>query len=180
MESSFKYSLEGEETERLVFRKLKESDFDTWLQFCTNEDSIKYMTSLQGIQDPIERCKIWFERVLKRYEKGLGGMNVLVHKATHEFVGQCGLLIHDIDGKEELEIGYSLMPHQQGKGYAIEAARKCKHFAFEHQLSDSLISLIHVNNNASAKVAIKNGMEIDRLIQYNNSPVNIFRIKQKI
>lgn len=179
MKSSFKYSLEEQETERLIFRRLKESDFDTWLQFCANEGSIKYMTSLQEIQDPIERCKIWFERVFNRYEKGLGGMNVLINKATNEFVGQCGLLIHEIDGKEELEIGYSLMPHQQGKGYAIEAAIKCKQFAFEHQLSNSLISLIHLDNMASAKVAMKNGMEIDRLIQYNNSPVNIFRVNKK-
>ena len=176
MNTKAKYLLEGQETERLIFRQLEESDFDTWLQFCENEASIRYLSSLQGIKDPTERCKIWFDRNFTRYEKGLGGMNVLINKSTNEFVGQCGLFIQHIDAQEELEIGYVLMPHQQGKGYASEAAVKCKQFAFEHRLKESLISIIHVDNKASEIVARKNGMEIDKLIQYHNNPAHVFRI----
>jgi [ribosomal protein S5]-alanine N-acetyltransferase len=81
-----------------------------------------------------------------------------------------------LDGAEELEIDYSLMPSQQGKGYAIEAAKKCKEVAFENQLSPSIISIIHIHNEASAKVAINNGMLLDKSTLYNNSPVNVYRI----
>jgi ribosomal-protein-alanine N-acetyltransferase len=49
---------------------------------------------------------------------------------------------------EELEIGYSLMPESRGKGYALEATKKCKDFAFHNQLTDSLISIIHSKNLA--------------------------------
>lgn len=172
----FKYSLEAYETERLSFRPLIAEDFNTWMAFCENELSIKYMTFLHGIIDPKERCKMWFDRVFNRYEKGLGGMNVLIDKQTKAFIGQCGLLIHTLDGVEELEIGYSLMPNQQGKGYAIEAATKCKEVAFENQLSPSIISIIHIHNQASARVAMNNGMLLDKSTLYNNSPVNIYRI----
>jgi RimJ/RimL family protein N-acetyltransferase len=91
-------------------------------------------------------------------------------------VGQCGLLVQTIDDIEELEIGYSLMPAHRGKGYASEAARKCKEFAFENEFSDSLISVIHVDNNASARVALANGMFLDKSTISKGDPVNIYRI----
>src|SRR5436190_836071 len=117
METTFKYSLEGQETDRLIFRKLVESDFDSWLEFCKDDESIKYISLLSNLNEPRERCNAWFERVFNRYENGLGGMNVLIDKASNEFIGQCGLLIHVVDKMEELEIGYSLMPAHRGKGY---------------------------------------------------------------
>ncbi len=177
---TFNYSLEGQETKRLLFRKITEDDFDTWLEFCEYPDSLKYIFSQQQLAeaDPVERCKTWFTRVFHRYEKGLGGMNALIDKQTGAFVGQCGLLIQTIDGIEELEIGYSLMPNHRGKGYATEAAQKCKDFAFELNFRDSLISVIHVENDASAKVAIANGMQLEKRTISNGDPVNIYRIKK--
>jgi [ribosomal protein S5]-alanine N-acetyltransferase len=177
---TFKYSLEGQETERLLFRKITEADFETWLEFCKYPDSLKYIFSQQQLveQDPVERCKVWFTRVFNRYENELGGMNALIDKHTNAFVGQCGLLIQTIDGVEELEIGYSLMPAHRGKGYAIDAAKKCRDFAFEHNFRDSLISVIHIENEASTKVAIANGMQLEKQTISKGDPVNIYRIKK--
>ena len=180
MAQSFKYSLEGEETERLLFRPIVAADFDTWLIFCQYPNSVKYIFSQEqlAINDPVEYCKIWFSRVYNRYENGLGGMNALIDKKTNALVGQCGLLIQTIDDLEELEIGYSLMPEHRGKGYALEAAQKCKEFAFENNLRDSLISTIHIENDASAKVAIANGMKLDKTTTSHGDPVNIYRIQK--
>lgn len=180
MKTSFLYSLEGQETERLIFRPVLESDFDTWLRFCAFPNSVKYIFPKDqlALNDPLEFCKIWFNRVNNRYENNLGGMNALIDKQTHELVGQCGLLIQTIDDLEELEIGYSLMPEYRGKGYALEAARKCKEFAFENNFRDSLISTIHIENEASAKVAKANGMYLDKTTISHGDPVNIFRIKK--
>lgn len=180
MKTSFIYSLEGQETERLIFRPVVESDFDTWLQFCAYPDSLKYIFSQEqlAVNDPLEYCKMWFERINHRYQNNLGGMNALINKHTNEYVGQCGLLIQTIDGLEELEIGYSLMPGQRGKGYAQEAAIKCKEFAFENNFRDSLISTIHIENDASVKVAKANGMYLDKTTVSQGDPVHIFRIKK--
>ena len=35
-------------------------------------------------------------------------MNVLVDKSTGKMIGQCGLLVQEIDGTNHLEIGYSI------------------------------------------------------------------------
>jgi RimJ/RimL family protein N-acetyltransferase len=107
-------------------------------------------------------------------------MNVLIDKSSNEFIGQCGLFVHNVDGIEELEIGYSLMPAHRGKGYASEAAKKCKVFAFENNFANSLISIIDVRNQPSAKVAIANGMKLDKQTLMNNFLVNIFRVDKQI
>jgi RimJ/RimL family protein N-acetyltransferase len=181
MGKTFLYSLEGQETERILFRPIVATDFDTWLEFCRFPKSLDYIYSQEqlAVEDPVERCKMWFERVFNRYEKGLGGMNALIDKNTGAFVGQCGLLIQTIDDLQELEIGYSLMPQHRGKGYASEAARKCKEFAFTNNFRDSLISTIHIDNDASAQVAMANGMRLDKTTVSNGDPVNIYRIWKK-
>ena len=180
MKPTFKYSLEGQETERLLFRRITEQDFDTWLAFCKYPDSLKYIFSQEQlkVEDPIERCRIWFNRVFNRYENGLGGMNALIEKQTGAFVGQCGLLIQTIDDMEELEIGYSLMPAFRGKGYASEAAIKCKEFAFANDYATSLISVIVPENTDSIKVAMNNGMKLDKTTTSNGDVVNIYRINK--
>jgi len=62
------------------------------------------------------------------------------------------------------------------KGYATEAAKKCKEFAFENNLAESLISIIHVDNIPSQKVALNNGMFLDKTTIYRDNQVHIFRI----
>jgi RimJ/RimL family protein N-acetyltransferase len=88
----------------------------------------------------------------------------------------CGLLVQEVDGINELEIGYSLHPAFWRKGYATEAAQKCRDFAFENNFAESLISIVHVENQQSAKVALRNGMKPEKTTIYKEIPVNIFRI----
>lgn len=173
------YSLENQESERLLYRKVIESDFGTWLTFCNDSDSLKYIFSQKdSTKSSEEKCKIWFEKVFHRYANGLGGMNALIDKTSKAFVGQCGLLIQTIDDIEELEIGYSLMPDARKNGYAIEAAKKCRDFAFENNYRDSLISIIHPDNKASQRVALSNGMLLEKESIMNGIPILIFRIRK--
>jgi len=60
-------------------------------------------------------------------------------------------------------------------GYASEAAIKCKDYAFKNNYADSLISMIHVENIGSEKVAIKNGMSFEKKLK----AFNIFRVDKE-
>ena len=171
-----KYLLENQTSERLVFRRLKPSDFDDWLPFYHNPKSTQFWEGLPS--DPIVACRTQFDRVFERYENNLGGMNALISKASGELIGICGLLVQTVDDIQELEIGYSVLPKFWLQGYAFEAAQKCKEFAFENDFSDSLISIIHVDNIPSQKVAQKNGMHLDKTTTYKDNPVHIFRVNQ--
>lgn len=168
------YLLDGEESDRLRFRKIALNDFEAWLPFYNNPNSTKFWNGLPD--EPMVACQQQFDRIFERYEKGFGGMNALISKETGVLIGICGLLIQVVDGIEELEIGYSILPEFWLKGYAFEAAEKCKHFAFHEQLSKSLISIIHIDNVPSQKVALKNGMYLDKTTSYKGNPVHVFRI----
>ncbi|UJH66701.1 GNAT family N-acetyltransferase [Allomuricauda sp. SCSIO 65647] len=172
-----RYLLENQETERLLFRKITSDDFEVWLPFYENPLATKYWEGLP--EDPITACRQQFDRIFERYDNDLGGMNALILKETQELVGICGLLVQKVDGNNELEIGYSVLPNHWKNGYAFEAAKKCKQYAFEKNFTDSLISIIHIDNIPSQKVAQKNGMSIDNTTVYKDNPVHIFRVRKK-
>ncbi len=173
------YLLTGEQTERLKFRLLTPADYNDWLPLFDNPETCLFLGMDESFS-PKECCDKWFEKSLGRYEKKTGGMNVLVCKQSGKMVGQCGLLIQEIEGKQFMEIGYSILPQFWGKGYASEAATKCKHFAFENNFTDALISMVHVDNIGSETVAKKNGMSQFRHIpNYLGQPMNLFRITKE-
>lgn len=172
-----KYLLDGRETERLLFRKIEQSDFNTWLDFFKDPESSIHWVSEN--QTPENECENWYKKQFQRYENGLGGMNALIEKETGRLIGHCGLLVQIVDKITELEIGYSLLPEFRNRGYATEAAKECRDFAFENNFSDSLISIISLTNTPSQKVAVKNGMKTDKQTTYNNNEVYIFRIQKQ-
>jgi RimJ/RimL family protein N-acetyltransferase len=172
-----KYLLENQKTERLKFRQVSSNDFDLWIDFFKQKDVVRFL-AMEKIPTPLERCEHWFDRLKHRYENDLGGMNALDDKTTNEMVGQCGLLIQEVDGLTEMEIGYSILPNFWNRGFATEAAKKCRDYAFENNFADSIISIIHIENINSQKVAINNGMVKTKSTQFKEMPVNIFRINK--
>jgi len=169
-----KYLLTGQETERLKFRLLKPEDFNSWVDLFKTNNVAEYL-QLDPKLSESELCKIWFDKAFYRYENDLGGLNALIDKKTNRLVGQCGLLIQNIENIERLEIGYSILPEFWNQGYASEAAIKCKNYAFENNFADSLISMIHIDNLSSEKVALKNGMTFEKRL----NSFNIFRIDKE-
>lgn len=149
-------------------------DFDSWVDLFKAKNIAKYLDLDPKLSD-LELCKKWFDKAFHRYENDLGGMNVLVDKETNRLVGQCGLLIQTIENIERLEIGYSILPEFWNKGFASESATKCRNFAFENDFAPSLISMIHIDNISSEKVALKNGMTFEKKI----NSFNIFRIDKE-
>ncbi len=169
-----KYLLTGQETERLKFRPLKSEDFDSWVDIFKVKNIVKYLDLDLKLSES-ELCKIWFDKAFHRYENDLGGMNVLIDKKTNRLVGQCGLLIQTIENIERLEIVYSILPEFWNRGYASESAIKCKNYAFENDFAHSLISMVHIDNLSSEKVALKNGMIFEKKL----NAFNIFRIDRE-
>lgn len=170
-----KFLLTNQETERLIFRKLENSDFEIWLKLFEDENTAK-MLGMDHFTTPKERCEKWFEATFHRYENNLGGQNVLISKENNQLIGQSGLLVREAENEFELEIAYSILPQFRGKGFAIEAARKCRDFAFENNFHDRLVSIIIPENESSKKVALKNGMNFKKQINYGNKIMDLFEI----
>jgi len=169
-----KYLLDSEQTARLLFRKIHPSDVHQWLSFF--EDPQTHRHWISDYKTPKIQCKEWYAKQQQRYDEDLGGMNALIEKSSGKLIGHAGLLIQQVDGQKEMEVAYSLLPAFWGKGYATEAALKCRNYAFENNFSESLISIISITNTPSIAVALRNGMHADRDTIYNMNDVTIFRI----
>ena len=168
------YLMNQVETERLKFRPISFDDTDDWLPFFEDPASFQYWKGAR--EKPAVECENWYLKQFKRLTENRGGMNALIEKATGKLIGHAGLLVQTVDGVTELEVAYSLLSKFREKGFASEAAKKCKEYAFDKELAPSLISIISLTNVPSANVAIKNGMRVERQTVYNENEVNIFRI----
>ena len=115
------------ETERLYLREMNQSDFDSLCSILQDEDT---MYAYEGAFSDDE-VQEWLDKQIFRYQKWNFGLWAVILKETNEMIGQCGLTMQPWKDKEVLEIGYLLARPYWHKGYAIEAAKACKTYAFE-------------------------------------------------
>jgi ribosomal-protein-alanine N-acetyltransferase len=170
------YSLLGQRSARLDFQPVSEADFAAWLPFYQDPRCVAHWTWPSPAEEPAARCQQWFASQHYRAVNHLGGLNTLRERSSGALVGYCGLLVQQVDGLPELEIGYSLLPAYWGRGYATEAALTCKAFASAHHLAPSVICIISLSNMASQQVALNLGMHVDKVTWYAGNEVNIFRV----
>lgn len=86
----------------------------------------------------------------------------IVELASGQFAGMCGLIAKQIDGLDELEIVYFLLPACWGRGYATEAGRLVVDYAFTELKRDTLVAIVDPGNTASIAVARRLGIQFDR------------------
>lgn len=93
-----KFLLTGQETDRLFFRRLQQSDFDAWLPFHQDPRTSEFWTGLP--KNPQTACRQDFDRTFFRYENNLGGKQAMILKSSGEFIGLSGLLVQEVDEKK--------------------------------------------------------------------------------
>lgn len=142
------------ETERLYLREMNQADFESLCKILQNKDT---MYAYEGAFSDDE-VQEWLDRQIARYQKWSFGLWAVVLKATNEMIGQCGLTMQPWKEAEVLEIGYLFEQSYWHKGYATEAAKACKKYAFETLNATEVCSIIRDTNIASQNVAIRNGM----------------------
>lgn len=144
------------ETERLYLRELEQGDFPALCKILQDE---KTMYAYEGAFSE-EEVQEWLDRQLARYKKYGFGLWAVIRKESDELIGQCGLTMQPWKDGEVLEIGYLFRRDCWHRGYAAEAARACKQYAFETLGAKEVCSIIRDTNTASQNVALRNGMSV--------------------
>ena len=164
-------------TDRLSFRKLTRDDIDKWKPFFFDNPTLKFLGALM-MSDLTEEEKAtkWIESQIDRQENSKYGQLAVLDADTDEFLGVGGIISREMNGDMEYEVSYSICRPHQGKGYATELAICFKKYAEKYIATPSVISIIHIDNEASMNVARKNGMEITDTTTFMEMPVHIFRV----
>ncbi len=131
-----------------------------------------------------EETLAWLDRQLERYQTYGFGLWAVVLKETGEMIGQCGVTMQATPQGEMPEIGYLFEKAHWHKGYAAEAARASKEYAFRELGFDEVVSIIRDNNIPSQNVARRNGMtERGRFIKHYwgmDMPHIVFSVKKEV
>ena len=141
------------ETRRLLLRELRQEDFD---DACLLLQDPEVMYAYEG---PFSREEVqaWLDKQLRRYREDGFGLWALVEKSSGALIGQCGLTLQDYKDRRVPEIGYLLRRAYWHRGFAIEAARACKEYAFRTLGFREVYSIIRDTNLPSQQLALRNG-----------------------
>ncbi len=167
------------ESKRIITRKLTNEDASLWAEFFADKESVEYFPP-SGLSTNLEQATNWVNKQLDRYATNRFGLQVLIDKQTNQFVGQCGLLMQEVDGVIELEVGYHVFKKYRGQGYAPEAAKLFIDYAFKNNLADSVISIIDIRNIRSQRVAEKNNLIKQKQTKWSDLDVYIYRINKSV
>jgi len=129
----------------------------------------------------LARAHVALEKVCASYERLGYSLLAVERKPDGAFVGQVGLLHwDDVDGREDVEVAYMLAPEYWGAGYATEAARACRDWAFAHLGVDRVVSFIVTENHSSIAVARRNGMRCLKRLDSNRfgKPIYVYGISR--
>lgn len=169
------------ETQRLYLREMNREDLAALSLILQDEET---MYAYNGAFSDEETAK-WLDRQLARYRKYGFGLWAVVLKESDEMIGQCGITVQTWKDREVLEVGYLLRRDCWHKGFAVEAARACRDYAFDVLNADEVCSIIRDTNTASQKVALRNGMVMVTTESYTkhyrgvDMPHYLFCVKKK-
>ena len=143
------------ETERLILRRYTMADFDALYEILSDPETMAHYPK------PYDEAGVrrWLSWSLDNYEKYGFGLWAVELKETGEFIGDCGLTMQNIDGEWLPEIGYHIHKAHWRRGYAGEAARAVRDWAFTNRDFDRLYSYMKHTNIASWSTAASVGMK---------------------
>lgn len=160
------------ETERLLLRRLRESDLDALAAIYADPAVTRFLGGPRTREDTHTRLG-WM--IAAADEQGFGLWATTLRR-DGTLIGRCGILVQDVEGTPEHEIAYLLGSEWWGSGYATEAAAAIRDHARSRLGFDRLISLIDPKNAASKAVALRIGMHHERNLSFEGHPTALFAL----
>jgi [ribosomal protein S5]-alanine N-acetyltransferase len=158
------------ETERLIVRPLEAGDVEGLAALWCDPAATAY---LGGPRTFDAVCRTLRED-LALPEPPTFDLWPTIEKASGRVVGHCGLLDKEIEGRAEIELVYVIAPAAWGQGLATEAGRAITHHATTALGCQRLVALIHPENAASERIAIKLGFRCEREVQRPHGALRLY------
>lgn len=150
-------------------RPLEKRDEDIFVAFLTDPDFMQH--SRAGALDE-SNARIAFTQRLKRSGDQFTKLAV-IEKSSGDLIGYCGVEICELEGKQELELGYRLTQKARGRGYATEAARAVLNYYQQHGVTN-IIAYTAPGNNLSQAVLKKLGFKAIKDSEIESFPIVVF------
>ena len=160
------------ETPRLRLREMVPDDLAFVADMLGHPEVARYYERLFTHAD----AQGWLERQILRYARDGHGLWLVEDAATGTPLGQVGLAMQEVEGRERPEIGWLLHRPFWGHGYATEAAAATRDAAFTRWRYPEVISLIRPVNEPSQRVARRLGMAPQRHVPFHGFEHVVFAV----
>jgi ribosomal-protein-alanine N-acetyltransferase len=100
------------QTPRLSLREFEPEDLDALATILSDPETIRYYPA------PLDSAGVadWIQRNRTRYAKDGHGLLAMTLNSSGELIGDCGLVHQNVDGADEIEIGYHVRRDLWGQG----------------------------------------------------------------
>jgi RimJ/RimL family protein N-acetyltransferase len=147
------------------------------------EDDLAPLAAIQGDQEVMrffggprdqEQVRAGLLRAIAQYEAVGFGKWAVVLRSTAQLIGRCGPSPEDIEGTNEVEVGYLLARGHWGQGLATEATRAAIDHCFAALGLQRVVSIVHPLNLPSRRLAQRVGMTDERAVQWRGMNMRLF------
>jgi RimJ/RimL family protein N-acetyltransferase len=149
-------------TERLTLREMAPDDLDFVAAMLDDPEVMRFYPK----RYTRDEAQAWIARQVQRYAEYGHGLWLVAERESQTPVGQVGLVMQEVEGATEPEIGYLVHRPFWRRGYASEAARAVREYAFGALGRSKVISLIRPENLPSQGVARSLGMAAQREVDF--------------
>jgi ribosomal-protein-alanine N-acetyltransferase len=156
------------ETNRLIIKEYTYEDISKLHIILSNTKTMSFWPS----PFTLAQTEIWINNNIKRYSQLGFGRWAIILKETGELIGDCGIMLSELDGTQEHDLGYIIHHPYWNKGLAFEAANACRNYAFNSLGIERLCANMAFDHTASIAVAQKIGMWKEKEF-YNSRNRNI-------
>jgi ribosomal-protein-alanine N-acetyltransferase len=134
------------------------------------------MAELGGVRDEQQTFE-YLSRNLRHWQEFGFGVWMLREIEGAEIVGRAILRHLDLEGVDEVEIGFALYSKLWGRGLATEIGEACVAVARRELGIQSLVGITTLHNHASQRVLAKLGLAREREVDVEGTPCLLHRIR---
>src|SRR6478735_2615131 len=137
------------ETQRMTLRHLVPEDLSALFQLYRDPEVRRYFPDGTRTLDETQQELEWFRNGHPNHPRL--GLWATVERSSGAFLGRCGLLPWEIEGRHEVELAFLIDKSRWGEGFATEAATAIASHARTALGIQRLICLIMLGNSASIR-----------------------------
>ncbi|HEX8702759.1 MAG TPA: GNAT family N-acetyltransferase [Myxococcaceae bacterium] len=165
-------------TSRLLLRPFRPEDEEALFHLWNEPQVARYLWDSQPISREVVREQIALSEQDFR-QRGLGEFCLFLTERPETLIGFCGL--RGIDGGQDIEVLYGLLPGFWGRGLATEAAQAVLRFGFEQAGLEEIFAGADFGNAASIRCMERLGMTEagERRVGPAAIPARYYRIRRQ-
>lgn len=162
------------ETGRLTVQRFTEADADAFYQVNGDEEMMHYIRPAKTRSE----SDAFLTENLNLYQNGsIVGRFAVFTRADNSFVGTFSFLY--LSDAENIHLGYALLKHARGKGYATELVKAGLRHFFQNTGRNSIFAITDPDNSASRDVLLRAGLSSRGQWQEHGSMLDLYGIDRE-